>query len=215
MIHGQKIDQATLVPYGARTGRGNRMKEPGSGKRSDQQAIARQRQLQELLAALPNRIRLQRPDDIVYALIADLEEKRTFPDAQYVLAGRLLTPRLAKFIESTGKHWVGQLEGRCPIQWEGPWLRLEQVAEKLRLESPQSFRVVTVQSANEAEEGKKLQIFSRSVRLDHYGRKRIVILHEAADLSDPPVFLFTDALFWEGHRIVQMWQYRWEEKMFF
>jgi hypothetical protein len=52
------------------------------------------------------------------------------------------------------------------------------------------------------------------VRLDHYKRKRIVIIHETEDLTDTPVFLFSDALFWEGHRIAQLWQYRWEERMF-
>ncbi len=33
-------------------------------------------------------------------------------------------------------------------------------------------------------------------------------------ITDPPVYLFADALFWESRHIVQTWQYRWEEQMF-
>jgi len=209
MRHEQRSEGETNALSRTQESRGN---EPSSGKRSDQQAKARQSQFSELLALLPSSSRAQEPSDVAYALVADLEEKGTFPDAHYVLAERLLTPRLAKLIESVGKHWVGQLEGRCPIQWEGPWLRLEQVAEKLREESPQSFRSSSILDTHEV--SRPVYIFSRSVRLDHYGRKRIVIMHGTEDLSDPPLFLFIDALFWEGRRIVQMWQYRWEERMF-
>jgi len=165
-----------------------------------------------LLVALPQSTRGQKSDDIMHVLISDLEEKGTYPDAPYILAHPLLTPEIAKLIENAGKHWVGQLEGRCFIQWEGPWRRLEQVAAKLRQESPQGFRAVLVSCTDGT--SKMVRIFSRTVRLDHYGRKRIVIMHETTDLIDTPVFLFTDALFWEGHRIAQLWQYRWEKRMF-
>lgn len=199
---------------GRRTEWNKRKREKGRGvaKESDAQAIAMLGELPKLLAALPRSVREQEPREVICALIADLGRKRAFPEAHYVLAGRLLTPALAQMVENLDKHWVGELEGGCPIQWEGPWLQLDRVAEKLRLESPGSFRAVQLRALDGT--AKIAALFSRSIRLDHYGRKRIVILHETAELSDSPIFLFTDALFWEGRRIAQLWQYRWEAYMF-
>src|SRR5262249_21725845 len=159
-------------------------------KESDTQSIAMREKLQELLALLSQSTRERKPSEIVAALIAELEQEHAFPEANYVLAGRLLTPTIARMIENVGKHWVGELRGGCPIQWEGPWLHLDRVAEKLRRESPESFRAVVIRMVDGT--SKTVHLFSRSVRLDHYGRKRIVILHQAADLTDTPVFLFTD-----------------------
>ena len=180
-------------------------------KESDIQALTLQEQFRSLIAALPRGVKEKKPAEIVYTLISDLEQRQMFPEAPYVLGGRLLTPGLARLIENRGKHWVGQLEGHCPIQWAGPWLALDQVAKKLQKESPDSFRAVAINRTD----GTSLPVylFSRSVRLDHYGRKRIVILHEAADFTDTPVFLFTDALFWEAHRIAQLWQYHCDERL--
>ena len=47
-----------------------------------------------------------------------------------------------------------------------------------------------------------------------YGRKRIVIAHEQADLSDTPRFLITDALHWESGRILETWSFRWAAELF-
>jgi hypothetical protein len=56
--------------------------------------------------------------------------------------------------------------------------------------------------------------FTKVVRLKRYGRKRLVIVHEQADLSDAPRFLLTDALHWESGRVIQTWSYRWASEVF-
>jgi hypothetical protein len=58
-------------------------------------------------------------------------------------------------------------------------------------------------------EEKEFWAFTKVVRLKRYGRKRIVIVHEQADLADPARFLVTDALHWESKRVIQTWSYRW------
>jgi hypothetical protein len=52
------------------------------------------------------------------------------------------------------------------------------------------------------------------VRLKRYGRKRIAMVHERADLTDKPRFLITDALHWESGRIIETWSFRWAAEVF-
>jgi hypothetical protein len=191
---------------------GERVKEKVSPKGDYVQMIAMRGQCMRAIAELPENFKGKTPCEIVLALITDLEQKKTFPQAHYAVSSRLLTPQLAQVIESYGKHWVGQLEGTTAIQWEGPWWKIGKVAEQLRRNSPLSFREAKIQTANQTIA--IWYVFTRSVRLEGYGRKRIVIAHDTPDLSGTPLYLFTDALYWEGRRVVQMWQYRWDEHLF-
>ena len=183
-----------------------------AGKEKSEQMACMRRRLPEVLTNLRVLLRNKKPADAVVDIVAHVEREKLFPEAHYAFEAGLLTPRLTRFIEDTGKHWVSELNGSCHIQWEGPWRPLERVAEDLRRESSLSFRSFPVRSLNE--ETKTFHAFTRSVRLDHYGRKRIVIVHEQANLKDAPYFLFTDALYWEGSRILETWLYRWQEKLF-
>ncbi|MBN8724782.1 MAG: hypothetical protein J0M03_17725, partial [Acidobacteria bacterium] len=63
-------------------------------------------------------------------------------------------------------------------------------------------------------EEKLFWVFSKVVRLKRYGKKRLAIVHEKEDLSDNPRFLLTDALHWEGARIIETWSYRWASEVF-
>jgi len=56
--------------------------------------------------------------------------------------------------------------------------------------------------------------FTKVVRLKRYGRKRLVIVHEQAALTDTPRFFLTDAQHWESGRILETWSYRWSSEIF-
>jgi hypothetical protein len=83
---------------------------------------------------------------------------------------------------------------------------------RLRQEHPESFRPKVVTCRN----GQKRAIwaFTKTVRLKKYGSKRLVIVHETADLSDAPRFLLTDALHWDSARTFATWSYRWPIETF-
>ena len=51
-------------------------------------------------------------------------------------------------------------------------------------------------------------------RLKRYGRKRLVIVHEHAELTDMPRFFLTDAQHWESGRVIETWSYRWASDIF-
>jgi len=183
-----------------------------ASREKSEQMVCMRKRLPEFLADLGGILRGKRPADAILDIIAYIEREKLFPEAHYAFDAGLLTPKLTRLIEETGKHWVSELEGSCRIQWEGPWRSLERVAEDLRRESSLSFRSFFIRLPNK--ETKTFRAFTRSVRLDHYGRKRIVIVHEQMDLKDTPYFLFTDALYWEGSRVLETWLYRWKEEFF-
>jgi hypothetical protein len=145
-------------------------------------------------------------------IVRQLEDEGQFPHAHYAFDKGVLTLELTRLIESRGKHWVSEMEVSRHIQWEGQGRRVDEVAAELRQQHPERFRPVKVSCRNGEE--KVFFAFTKGVRLKRYGRKRLVIVHEQADLSDAPRFLLTDALHWESGRVIQTWSYRWASEVF-
>jgi hypothetical protein len=106
-----------------------------------------------------------------------------------------------------GSTLVSEIEISRHINWQGQWRRVDEVASALRREHAASFRPVTVWCRNG--ETKEFFVFTKTVRLKRYGRKRLVMVHEQADLADTPRFLLTDAVHWESGRVIGTWSYRW------
>ena len=107
---------------------------------------------------------------------------------------------------------MSEVEGSRHIQWLGQWRRVDEVARELRQAIAESFRPVQVRCRNG--ETKSFWAFTKVVRLKRYGRKRLVIVHEQAELSDAPRFLLTDAHHWESGRVIETWSYRWAIEVF-
>src|SRR5882672_2317720 len=76
----------------------------------------------------------------------------------------------------------------------------------------ESFRPIRLRCRNG--DIKHFWAFTKVVRLKRYGRKRLVIVHEAAELTDEPRFLVTDTLYWESGRVIETWSYRWASEIF-
>jgi hypothetical protein len=119
---------------------------------------------------------------------------------------------LARLIESKGKPWVSELESSRNILWRDPWRRIDEVALELRQRPPESFGKVIVRCRNG--EQKEFWAFTKGVRLKRYGRKRIAMVHERADLTDTPRFLVTAAVHRGSGRILEAWSFRWAAEVF-
>jgi hypothetical protein len=170
-----------------------------------QMAEAHQRLL-ELLHYRAPQLGYRKRTEIAVEIGRQLEAEGQFPQAPYAFDNGVLTLELTRLIESSGKHWVSELEVARHIQWQGRWRRVDEVAAELRQQHPESFRSMKVSCRNGEE--KCFWAFTKVVRLKRYGRKRLVIVHEQPDLSDAPRFLLTDALHWESRRVIQTWSYR-------
>ena len=174
-------------------------------------AAARERLLELLHHELHQRTYKKRTV-MALELVQQLEQEGHVPLAHDACDNGVLTVELTRFIEGVGKHWGSELESSRPIQWEGQWRRVDAIAAGLRQAHPESFRAVQVRCRHGAT--KQYWAFTKVVRLKRYGRKRLVIVHETAELIDAPRFFLTDAQHWESGRIIETWSYRWASEIF-
>jgi hypothetical protein len=168
--------------------------------------------LVELLHYQRNRLAYRKRTEIAVDIVRQVEAEGAFPQADYAFDNGVLTLELTQLIESSGKHWVSEIESSRLILWSDKWYRVDAVASQLRTAHPESFRPLSVSCRNG--EVKQFWAFTKTIRLKRYGRKRLVIVHEREDLSDEPRFLLTDALHWESGRVIQTWSFRWTIEIF-
>ncbi len=172
-----------------------------------------EKRLIELLSYQRNRLAYRKRTEMAVEIVKQIEDEGHFPQADYAFDNGVLTRELTKLIEQRGKHWVSEIESSRHINWQGQWRRVDEVAQELRTTHPESFRHLKVKVRNGSE--REFWAFTKVVRLKKgYGRKRLVIVHEQAELSDAPRFLLTDAQHWESGRTIQTWSYRWPVEVF-
>jgi hypothetical protein len=163
--------------------------------------------LLEFLHHVEHKLADKKRTEIVVEIVKQLEEEGNFPHADSAFDHGVLTVELTRVIESKGKHWVSEIESSRLILWHEAWRRVDEVAREVRHQQPESFRRVLVRCRTGAQ--KEFWAFTKTVRLKTYARKRLVMGHERADLSDTPRFLLTDAVHWESGRILETWSCRW------
>jgi hypothetical protein len=161
----------------------------------------------ELLHYHVHQLSYRKRTEMAVDLVKQIEAEGCFPKADYAFDQGVLTLALTTLIELVGKHWVSEIEKTRLILWNGKWQQVQAVAEQLRQEHPESFQRKKVRCRSN--EIREVRAFSKVVRLKKYGRKRLVIVYEMADLSDSPRFLLTDALHWDSSRVFATWSFRW------
>ena len=171
-----------------------------------------QTRLSELLHYHQHRLGDRKRTEMAVDIVRQLEAEGDYPQADYAFDQGVLTHALTTLIESAGKHWVSEIERTRLVLWKGQWQQVQSVAEPLRKDHPESFRHKKVRCRNG--EMREIWAFSKVLRLKKYGRKRLVIIHETADLSDTPRFLLTDALHWDASRTFATWSFRWPIETF-
>jgi hypothetical protein len=138
-------------------------------------------------------------------IVRQIETEGLYPQADYAFDQGVLSHPLTTLIELVGKHCVSELEKTRLILWNGQWQQVQTIAEGLKQAHRESFQSKMVRCRNN--EIREIWFFSKVVRLKKYGRKRVSIIYERADLSDAPRFLLTDALHWDASRIFSTWSF--------
>lgn len=168
--------------------------------------------LLELLHYHAHQLSYRKRTEIAVDIVGQIESEGFYPQADYAFDQGVLSHPLTTLIESAGKHWVSEIEKTRLILWNGQWQQVQAVAEVIRQQHPESFQHKRVRCRNQ--EIHEIWAFSKVVRLKKYGRKRLTIVHEEADLSDPPRFLLNDALHWDAARVFSTWSFRWPVETF-
>lgn len=176
------------------------------------QIAALQQRLLELLHYHKHRLESRKRTEIAVEIGRQLEAEGHFPELHYAFEQGVLPLELTRLIEGSSKPWVSEVESSRQIQWQGHGRRVKDLAAELRQQHPESFRPIQLQCRNGEE--KDFFVFTKGVRLKRYGRKRLVIVPEHAELNDAPRFLLPDAVHWESGRVIQPWSYRWASEIF-
>ncbi len=166
----------------------------------------------ELLHYHQHQLSYRKRTEMAVDLVKQIEAEGFYSQADYAFDQGVLSLPLTTLIESAGKHWVSEIEKTRLILWKGEWQQVQAVAEHLKQEHPESFQHKKVRCRNH--EIREVRVFTKVVRLKKYGRKRLVIVYEMADLSDSPRFLLTDALHWDSSRVFATWSFRWPVETF-
>ena len=181
--------------------------------REDYENMAQVKQrLLELLHYQKNRLAYRKRTEMAVEIVRQLDEEGQFPGVPYAFDQGVLSRPLTQLIEQADKYRVSEIECSRHIFWQNQWQRVDGVAQQLKKEHPESFRYKKVRTHQG--EVKEIWAFTKVVRLKKYGRKRLVIVHEQAELGDSPRFLLTNAHHWESARVMQTWSYRWPIETF-
>ena len=166
----------------------------------------------ELLHYHQHQLSYRKRTEMAVDIVQQIEAEGFYPQADYAFDQGVLNLPLTTLIESAGKHWVSEIEKSRLILWNGKWQQVHVVAAQLRQTHPESFRYKKVRCRNN--EIREIWAFSKVIRLKKYGRKRLTVIHEKADLSDAPRFLLTAALHWDSSRVFATWSFRWPVETF-
>ncbi|NJL55728.1 hypothetical protein HC928_11355 [bacterium] len=181
-------------------------------RESYEQMAPVQERLIELLHYHQHQRSYRKRTEIAVDIVRQIEAEGHYPQADYAFDQGVLSHPLTELIESCGKHWVSEIERTRLMVWKGRWQAVQTVAQQLKQEHPEAFQPKQVRCRNG--EIRAIWAFTKVVRLKKYGRKRLVIVHETADLSDAPRFLLTDALHWDAARTFSTWSFRWPVETF-
>ena len=179
-------------------------------KQDDSQHELRQR-LIELFSYEVHRKAYKTRTELFLELVQQLEAEGQFPDADDVFDNGVLSRPVTAYIEQCGKYWLSELEKSRNVCWQGRWRRVDAIAEALRRDHPEAFRKHT--ATLRKGETRTCWIFSKVVRLKRDSKLRLFIVHDEQDLRDPPQYLVTNALHWEGTKAIQTWSYRWTSEV--
>jgi hypothetical protein len=140
-------------------------------------------------------------------LVTPLAQEGHLPQAHDAFDTGVVNRELTRGIEHAGKPWGSELERSRHIPWQGPWRRVDAVAEALRYAHPESFRRMRVRCRTG--ETTACWAFTNVGRLTRAGRKRLVIVHESEALCEAPRGLLTEALHGASGRVSETWRDRW------
>jgi hypothetical protein len=146
----------------------------------------------------------------------------THPDLKWPVAfdNWYAQPAFCRYLDQTLQWpYVGALAEADQVRLKRGTERLDQFADELKQEhlqavkrgAPGVFRPIGIHYKGAKE---RYYSYCETHRLKNFGKHRLLINHRQADLSDPPVFLFTNRLSWQASGITRLYRHRWPVEVY-
>ncbi len=129
-------------------------------------------------------------------------------------------PAFCRFIDGTLKRpYVGALSDDDRLRVKNDLRRLDEFADQLKQEHLQAvqrqraptFKPITLHFKGHTEH---LYAYCATHRLNQFGRQRLVISYDNADLSDRPAFYISNRLAWQAPGILRIRRHRWPVEVY-
>jgi hypothetical protein len=163
--------------------------------------------LVELLSFELHKRQARTKNQLAVELIDEMESSGIAPNA-YAVDSSLFAPEVIGRIEQSDKPWVADSAKNRILYYKGQQYNCETFQQTI---SRESFKEVTV-CINGQERTRWM--FSCTVRIRRYGKVRIAIIYDNADKQGDPIYVFTQMLFWNMHKILSVRLHRWDIEPF-
>jgi hypothetical protein len=129
-------------------------------------------------------------------------------------------PAFCRFLDQTlGLPYVGRLSDEDEVILKNGRQRLDEFAARLKQEHLDAlkqgerpvFKRITITYKGQAE---TYYSYWATHRLTHFGKQRLVINYRQADLSDNPIHLISNRLYWQAPGITRIRRQRWPVEVY-
>jgi len=146
-------------------------------------------------------------DQLAVELIDEMESSDLAPDA-YAIDSGLFDPVVIERIEQAQKPWVADSEKNRILYNKGQSYNCETFSQSIAKES---FKETTI-SIRHKEQTRWM--FTCTVRIRRYGKVRFAIIYDNPDKQGEPIYVFTNMLVWNNHKILSVRSHRWDIEPF-
>jgi len=144
-----------------------------------------------------------------------------FPDLKPPIAfdSWYTQPHLCHFLDEQGFPYVGALGESSELILHTGRETVGQFAKRLKAEHlvalqegrPPLFQTTTITFKGTTE---TYYTYCHTHRLHNFGKVRLVISYRRADLSDSPVYLNSNRLYWQANGMVRIYRHRWPVEVY-
>jgi len=166
-----------------------------------------QSRLIELLNFELHKQQAKTKDQLAVELIDEMESSKLAPDA-YAIDSGLFDPVVIERIQQAQKPWVADSEKNRILYHKGQSYNCETFNQTIAKES---FRETTISIRHQEQ---TRWMFTITVRIRRYGKVRFAIIYDNPDKQGEPIYVFTNMLVWNNHKILSVRSHRWDIEPF-
>jgi len=145
--------------------------------------------------------------ELIDEMESSRESNKLAPDA-YAIDSGLFDPVVIERIQQAQKPWVADSEKNRIVYHKGQSYNCETFNQTIAKES---FKETTISIRHQEQ---TRWIFTITVHIRRYGKVRFAIIYDNPDKQGEPIYVFTNMLVWNNHKILSVRSHRWDIEPF-